>query len=156
MITLERLKHILHYDPDDGVWTWRNPSKHSKGGSGDVAGSWTTGGYWRVQVDGSSYRSARLAWFYMTGEWPIYEIDHINSDPGDDRWENLQSLDQAQNLRKRDFGAMRGVACVGRKFSVSICNEYHGMFDRIEVALSVRDFALWYNGLPVPQYEVRT
>lgn len=153
-LTQERLKHLLQYDPNTGIWTWNNPNPRSGRVSGEVAGGPTLQGYWRLRVDCVSYRSARLAWFYMTGEWPVYEVDHINSDPSDDRWENLQSMDQAQNLRKRNFDAMRGISCHGRKFSVSVCGEYHGMFDRIEAALAIRDFALWYNDIPVPEYEV--
>lgn len=145
-ITQERLKHLLNYAPETGIWTWNNPNARSGREAGERAGSVGTGGYWVLRADCLTYRSCRLAWFYMTGEWPTYEIDHINREPWDDRWVNLRSVDQLQNLRNRDFGAMRGIACCGRKLSVSVCGQYLGMFDRIEEAVAVRDFALWYNG----------
>lgn len=146
MLTQERLKHLLHYDLETGLWTWNNPNPRSGREAGELAGGMTTGGYWRVVVDCQTYRSGRLAWFYMTGEWPTYEIDHIDHDRCNDRWANLRSVDQLQNLRNRDFGALRGIACCGRKLQVSVCGQYLGLFDRLEEAFAVRDFALWYNG----------
>lgn len=42
-------------------------------------------------------KAHRLAWFFMTGEWPILDIDHINGDRSDNRWSNLRLANDSQN-----------------------------------------------------------
>jgi hypothetical protein len=39
----------------------------------------------------------RLAWFGVTGQWPAYQIDHINGDKTDNRWANLRAATPSQN-----------------------------------------------------------
>jgi hypothetical protein len=94
MITQEYLKSILHYDPSDGKWTWIRDSKRTW--KGRPAGSLSLG-YLRIAIDQKLYRSARLAVLYMTGEWPDYEVDHINGIKDDDRWCNLRKADRRNN-----------------------------------------------------------
>jgi hypothetical protein len=43
-----------------------------------VAGSLTKEGYNVIKVDGRLYKSHRLAWFYVYGEFPVKCINHIN------------------------------------------------------------------------------
>jgi hypothetical protein len=33
----------------------------------------------------------------MTGEWPAGDVDHINRDPSDDRWNNLRDVPRSLN-----------------------------------------------------------
>jgi HNH endonuclease len=57
-------------------------------------------GYRYVEIDGELYRADRVAWLYVTGEWPEGEVEHINGDRGDNRWENLRLKEQAE---RHDF-----------------------------------------------------
>jgi hypothetical protein len=108
MLTQERLKQLLSYDPLTGVWRWlvdrgRNPRRSR---AGDVAGRISqpnkpNGGYRCIQVDGRSYRSNRLAVFYMTGAWPEQLVDHENGIHDDDRWENLRPATNSQNQQNK-------------------------------------------------------
>lgn len=43
----------------------------------------------------------RMAWFYVHGEWPKGQIDHINHDRKDNRIANLRVVDNTENHRNR-------------------------------------------------------
>ena len=92
-LTLERLKTLLHYDPETGLWTWRVNKGRVKAGS--IAGC-STRGYWVLRVDQHNYLSHILAWFYMTGEWPEHEVDHRDLDKGNNHWDNLRPATDVQ------------------------------------------------------------
>jgi hypothetical protein len=95
-ITAERLRELLHYDPETGVFTWlKRAARRVR--VGDVAGCVAQSGYRLLKADGRLYRSHRLAWLWMTGEWPPCEIDHINGDKPDNRWANLRLATRSQN-----------------------------------------------------------
>jgi hypothetical protein len=97
LLTLEDLKATFHYDPDTGKFTRLT----SVGGAhiGDEPGYIHEHGYRIISVRGVKYRAHRLAWFYMTGEWPKEDVDHRNTIPDDNRWENLREATDHQNLQ---------------------------------------------------------
>lgn len=97
MLTHERLKELLSYDPETGRFTWK-VNKGSTARIGVQPMSMNAGGYRRVYIDGRSYRQHRLAWLYMTGQWPTHEIDHINLDRADNRFANLREATPTQNM----------------------------------------------------------
>ncbi len=93
-----RLKELLHYDHETGDFIWKvTPSYNKKVNPGDVGGWIETRGYRRIEIDRRTYSAHRLAWFYMTGKWPMYEIDHINGQRCDNRFCNLREVTSAQN-----------------------------------------------------------
>jgi hypothetical protein len=98
-ITHERLKERLTYDPDTGQWRWNQRGRGLSERVGSICKG--NGGYLMIKVDGRSYKASRLAWYYMTGEWPGMEIDHKNRDPLDDRWENLRLATRTDQTRNR-------------------------------------------------------
>lgn len=90
-LTQERLKQVLIYDPDTGIFI-RN---------GKIAGSRDRRGYTRITIDGVKHWAHRLAFLYMTGDWPVGFCDHINQKKNDDRWGNLRDASRAQNSMNR-------------------------------------------------------
>src|SRR5690606_34614864 len=96
MLTQQRLKELLYYDPETGIFTRLVGRSGPRARAGDVAGSDNGKGYIRIYVDGRPYKAHRLAWFYMHGEWPE-EIDHRNGERADNRLSNLRPVTRQQN-----------------------------------------------------------
>lgn len=102
MLTADRLRELLTYDPATGEFRWLVKRGNNGANAGDIAGSSDKTGRRFISVDGKDYRANRLAWLYMTGAWPKRHVDHRDTNPGNDRWENLREATKAQN------GANRG------------------------------------------------
>jgi len=95
----EKVKELLDYDPETGVFVWR--IARSKKKAGMHAGAVNKEGYERIRIDRKYYLSHRLAWFYTNGLWPLSTIDHINTIRSDNRIANLRVATHAQNLQNR-------------------------------------------------------
>ena len=106
ILTADRLKELVNYDPDTGVFTRRvrTAQRHQVGDRADfVVSSGHLAGYCRVSVDSKRFMAHRCAWLYMYGEWPKQDIDHINGDKSDNRICNLRDVSNQtnrENLRK--------------------------------------------------------
>ena len=97
-LTQSRLKELLHYDPETGIFTWR------VGRPGCAAGKATgskhrTLGYVQIGVDRKILYAHRLAFLYMTGVWPVEQVDHVNGDRADNRWINLRQVSHSENMQ---------------------------------------------------------
>jgi hypothetical protein len=97
-LTAERLREALRYDPDTGKFYRLEAT--AQAAAGEVVGT-PSNGYLFITVEGAQRRAHRLAWLYMTGEWPLREIDHINGDRSDNRFENLRDVTRAINVQNR-------------------------------------------------------
>lgn len=94
-LTAEELRYWLDYNPSTGFFTWRN--NYHKSRVGERAGYDDGHGYIGIRVGGACHAAHRLAWLWMTGEWPNPEIDHRNSVRTDNRWCNLREATRGQN-----------------------------------------------------------
>lgn len=112
-LTAERLREVLHYDPETGVFTrLLRTSQNMR--VGDVAGYTAPRGYIVIGVDGRQHRAHRLAFLYMTGRWPHPEVDHRDGVIDNNRWANLREatrLQNGKNLRrsKANTSGFKGV-----------------------------------------------
>lgn len=102
-VTATRLRELFEYDREAGHFI-RRVHASANARAGDVAGVINVAGYVQIDVDGRTYLAHRLAWLYVTGEWPAAQVDHINTDRSDNRWDNLRAASNQQNQanRKRD------------------------------------------------------
>ena len=100
MLTTRRLKELLHYDPDTGVFTWRVKSGRSAAGS-QAGSNKGTRGYRRIMLDKTLYLGHRLAIQYMTGKVPQHDVDHINGVTDDNRYCNLRNATRSINNQNR-------------------------------------------------------
>ena len=97
MITTDELKKILRYEPETGLFYRISAPLRQRRLIGTIAGTKHSTGYIAIHVNGTIFYAHRLAWLYMTGDWPKKYIDHINRDRADNRFENLREADTAQN-----------------------------------------------------------
>jgi hypothetical protein len=100
MLSYDRLRELLAFDPDTGHFTWRVKASNVVR-VGDRAGCRMTSGRWQIRIDRKNYYASRLAFLYMTGEWPREYVDHINCDHTDNRWTNLREATPTQNVANR-------------------------------------------------------
>lgn len=59
----------------------------------------TKSGYCRVSYKNKRYYLHRFIWFYMTGEWPERQLDHVDGDRANNRFKNLRQATQKENCR---------------------------------------------------------
>ena len=123
-LTAERLREIVHYNPETGEFRWRHDRRcgnnriHRPAGS--PAGTTNKNGYRQIHIDGKNYYGHRLAWLHVHNGWPVGEIDHINGNRADNRIENLREATRSQNsmnsgARSDNRFGMRGVSVITRR-----------------------------------------
>lgn len=131
MLTQEQLKELLHYDPETGIFTWKVSRGRCK--SGSVAGtanvSHTSSQILykkrvKIKLLGKLEMAHRLAWLYMTGSIPIGEIDHINRDSMDNRFDNLRDVTHKQNVENTELRVNNTSGFMGVTYSVKNQNWY--------------------------------
>ena len=129
-----KLKELLIYSPENGVFRWRVLLRPGGPKAGDEAGSLTHDGYRRIKVSGKSYKASRVAWLYVRGSWPQKDIDHINGKRDDDRISNLREATDAENQQNRKLSVTNtsgytGVCWYrGNKWRARICHNGESMF----------------------------
>ena len=135
ILTQDRLKELLNYNPETGVFTKK---------SGKIAGTVRPDGYQKITIDWKQYYSHRLAWLYMTGELSK-DVDHIDRNPSNNRFNNLRSVTKSQNQHNRvkqcnNTSGYKGVIYFKRtgrwraNIWVNDANHYLGYFDTPEEA----------------------
>jgi len=102
MIYHEQLKTYLNYNPLIGNFTWLlNPG--TKNLIGKIAGSLNEG-YICIGLGKQVYYAHRLAYLFMTGMNPEYEIHHKDEDKSNNKWNNLGlyvNLEEAINAKMK-------------------------------------------------------
>jgi len=129
-LTQEYLKELLHYNPETGILTWKHrQDKWFKNTC--YSGRWNKkyagkeAGCIMVSKDGKSYkifsifktlyRAHRIAWMYVTGEMPSDQIDHVDGNGLNNKFNNLRDVSNqinGQNTRKntRNTSGTTGVS----------------------------------------------
>lgn len=111
--TAEMVRRLLDYDPETGIFRWkeRTPDMFEEGKtpakdrckswnkrfSGKIAGYIDGQGYISISIYRTFYKAHRLAIYYITGLWPIEEVDHINRNRKDNRLTNIRECTKSNN-----------------------------------------------------------
>lgn len=133
-----RLKELVTYNPLTGKFT-RNITRGRWKVGDEIKGSIDREGYVIISLDYRDYRSHRLAYFYMTGEWPKTQIDHKDRNPQNNKWNNLRLSDNSKNSfnqkkKGKDRSLPKGVWTQYGRFYASCGSIYLGSFNTIEEA----------------------
>ena len=121
-LTQCKLKKLLDYNAETGVFIWRerdvnlflhceNPAR--------ICNSWNTkyagcvaghkvkkkSGLFYISIalgetaigNVKKYQAHRLAWLYITGRFPEFQIDHIDGDGTNNKWLNLRDATNQEN-----------------------------------------------------------
>ena len=144
MITQSELKELLDYNQDTGIFTWKK-NVSSRARVGDIAGSLSQAGYMNIVISKKKYSSHRLAWFYIYGEFPSNDIDHINNNKSDNRIINLREATRNQNncnrnIQKNNKSGVKGIYKHTQydkwvaEIKINKKSIYLGVFDNLELA----------------------
>lgn len=99
IISHQDLISLLHYNEETGVFAWlKNRGKYQ---AGTTAGTVDRDGYVKIGILKRNYFAHRLAWFYITGEFPKLDIDHIDGDRKNNKFSNLRVVSKAINRQNR-------------------------------------------------------
>lgn len=109
IITQEIVRDLLNYDPETGIFTWRHrdrkyfktdraPNPWNARYAGKEAGR-VTNGYIQIRIFEYDFYAHRIAYLYMTGSFPEMEIDHIDRNKTNNRFENLRVVSKTVNMQ---------------------------------------------------------
>lgn len=115
-LTVERLREFFHYSPESGAFV-RLKAWKGCGRVGEVVGIRHARGYLVIKALGGTYLAHRLAWFYVTGRWPVFGIDHRNGHKADNRFDNLRDVPQTVNMQNRRPNAISVSGLLGVSWS---------------------------------------
>lgn len=140
MITLALLKLHVKYDPITGFFTALQPTQRRDVGD-RLDCEHASNGYVYVFVLGKTYGAGRLAWFYMTGEWPEFEVDHEDRRKNNNAWYNLRHLTHADNCKNRVFEVRTSSGVAGvtlhkktGKWRAEYAGTYLGLYVTVDLA----------------------
>ncbi len=117
-ISYQEAKRLLDYDSKTGELTWAI-QRGVRCPPGSKCGTFDKYGHLAVNINKRVYRGHRLIWLLMTGEWPSENIDHINRNPADNKWDNLRLANKSQNAhntgpQKNNTSGYKGVFRSGK------------------------------------------
>jgi len=95
MLTQKEVKGLLNYNPETGQLRWR--VARGRRSHGDVGGAVHSTGYRYIGINGKKYRAHIIIWLYMTGSFPVNQVDHSNGEKDDNWWSNLRAATHREN-----------------------------------------------------------
>ena len=153
LITQSKLKELLSYDLDTGLFSSRiNSGRHDRHKAGRVVGTILATGYRVIHIDNARYVAHRLVWLYVYGVWPTNDLDHINQNKSDNRLSNLREATRKQNMQnvsihKHNSSGFKGVSWMASRnkwrayIFISYTQRHLGTFNTLDEAVQARALA---------------
>lgn len=118
----EVLRQRLDYSPETGCLLWKAWSGAPKSWNSRYPGTAALNyrmknGYLQGALCNVLTTAHRVIWAMQTGSWPQGDIDHINGDRADNRWDNLREATRSQNNKNRRPIAGRSSPYLGVSWS---------------------------------------
>ncbi|ABV74303.1 hypothetical protein BA3_0018 [Thalassomonas phage BA3] len=113
MINQDRLKELLTYNPEAGLFTWK--VTRGKAVKGNIAGSKSLAGYIYISIENRRYLAHRLALIYVTGGCSG-NIDHIDGVRNNNIYSNLRIANPQENSRNCSRSKSNKSGCTGVSF----------------------------------------
>ncbi|EHX9244002.1 HNH endonuclease [Escherichia coli] len=107
----ESIKDLFYIGDDGYLYFYDVPenSKRIKKGETRVGANFNgnnkSAAYPQISFEGKHYKVHRIMWWLKTGEWFTdhrYELDHINQNKADYRFENLRKVTSSQNAMNKN------------------------------------------------------
>lgn len=147
-LTQEQLKEQVRYIPETGEFIRLTSRGVSKANS-IVNVRAKKEGYIEFRVwnglESRKYKAHRLAWLYMTGEFPLLEIDHIDGNRANNKFDNLREVSRSINQRNRELQSNSPSGVLGVtwnkqlfKWQVHFKSKYVKQFDSFWDAVALR------------------
>jgi len=138
------LRERFAYDPQTGILTWKNHPDIKTGRRnwliGRPVGCKSTGRWNGLQtiLNNTHYLVHRIIWKWMTGAEPP-EIDHIDRDPTNNRWDNLRAATRKTNANNRmghgvHPSSIKGKPAYRARIAIAGKNVHLGTFPTIKQA----------------------
>lgn len=121
-LTQERLKEILHYNCETGVFK-NTITRSPKNIKGETCGNINNNGYTCMMIGRRMYFAHRLAWLYIYGYHPENYIDHINRNRSDNRLSNLREVSNQCNSRNSKVSSNNKTGVKGVSWKKN-CNKW--------------------------------
>lgn len=147
----QELLEVLDYCPATGMFTWKKKTS-VRTSIGMPANHIRSNGYVYISIKYTRHLAHRLAFMFMTGNFPAHQVDHINGVRNDNSWGNLREVtckENNKNIAKslRNKSGVTGVFwyAPGKKWQAHITinrkKTHLGYYKDFDEAVAVRKAA---------------
>ena len=145
--SIERLRQVVAYDPETGVFTWLITSGRAIAGQEAGVRVDKHDGYRRIRIDKNLILAHHVAFALALGRWPV-QLDHRDGDKANCQITNLRESTQSQNMANQGRPAtnksgFKGVYFhkVTSKWAAQIGKRHIGLYDAPELAAAAYEEA---------------